>query len=112
MNTLKNHLILFDAECPMCRIYTKAFVSSGLLEQHGRAAYQEIAIDACPMIDRQRAVNEIALVNQTTGEVTYGIHSLFNVFASAIPVLKSLFEFAPFVWIMSKVYPLFLIIEG
>ncbi|WP_207534380.1 DUF393 domain-containing protein [Desertivirga arenae] len=104
MKALKNHLILFDAECPMCRIYTSAFVKGGMLDANGRAAYQELPEQACPMLDRQRAANEIALVNQETGEVTYGIESLFKVFAVAFPVFKPLFLFKPFVWIMSKVY--------
>jgi len=104
MKTLNNHLILFDAECPMCSLYTKAFVSAGLIESAGRAAYQQLNQSACPMVDRQRAVNEIALVNQTTGEVTYGINSLFKIFATAMPALKPLFAFTPFVWIMSKLY--------
>jgi len=104
MNTLNNHLILFDAECLMCKLYTQAFVSTGLLDENGRAAYQDTTVETCPMVDRQRAVNEIALVNQTTGEVTYGIESLFKVFSVAIPILKPLFEFAPFVRLMSKVY--------
>ena len=104
METLKKHLILFDAECPMCRMYTRAFVSGGLLEKEGRAAYQDLDADACPMLDRQRAVNEIALVNLETGEVSYGIQSLFKVCAVAIPFLKRLFLFGPFILIMSKVY--------
>lgn len=104
MATLKNHLVLFDAECPMCDMYTKVFVKTGLLEQEGRAAYQDLSPQACPMLDRQRAANEIALVNQETGEVSYGIVSLFKVFAIAIPFLKPLFNFKPFVWLMSKVY--------
>jgi len=104
MNTLKNYLILYDAECPMCSIYTKAFVNTGLLEQNGRASYQETSEAACPLVDRQRAVNEIALVNQTTGEVSYGIQSLFKVFAVAVPFLKPVFEYKPFLWLMSKVY--------
>jgi predicted DCC family thiol-disulfide oxidoreductase YuxK len=104
MKTLQNHLILFDAECPMCRVYTKAFVNVGLLEENGRAAYQDIQQETCPMLDRQRAVNEIALVNQETGEVSYGIKSLFKVFGVALPALKPVFEFKPFVWLMSKMY--------
>lgn len=104
MKALKNHLILFDAECPMCRMYTQVFVQSGMLENDGRTAYQEIPAKACPMLDRQRAVNEIALVNQDTGEVTYGVESLFKVFAASFPVLKPLFEFRPFIWLMSKIY--------
>lgn len=104
MKTLKNHLILFDEECPMCRMYTNAFVSTGLLDQDGRAAYQELSAQACPMVDRQRAANEIALVNQETGEVTYGIESLFKIFALAMPFFAPLFRFKPFVWLMSKIY--------
>ena len=104
MKTLANHQILFDAECPMCKMYTKAIVSAGILDRNGRAAYQEITEESCPMLDRQRAVNEIALVNQETGEVTYGIESLFKVMAVAVPGLKPLFSFKPFVWLMAKVY--------
>lgn len=104
MKTLKNHLILFDAECPMCRMYTSAFVSSGLLDKAGRTAYQELPAQVCPLLDRRRAANEIALVNQETGEVTYGIESLFKIFAAAIPFLKPFLLFKPFVLLMSKVY--------
>jgi predicted DCC family thiol-disulfide oxidoreductase YuxK len=104
MNTLKDHLILFDAECPMCQLYTKAFVSTGLLDKNGRAAYQEYPEQACALVDWQRAVNEIALVNQKTGEVTYGIESLLKICAVALPVLRPLFSFKPFLWLMSTLY--------
>ena len=104
MTTLKNHLIFYDADCPMCSLYTKAFVHTGLLEHTGRAAYQQLQDNICPMVDRQRAVNEIALVNQETGEVSYGIQSLFKLFGTLMPVLKPLFTFKPFVWFMAKVY--------
>ena len=79
MKTLNNHVILYDAECPMCSVYTKAFVQTGLLGTDGRAPYQSLNENTCPLVDRQRAVNEIALVNQETGEVTYGIKSLFKI---------------------------------
>jgi len=104
MRTLKNHLILFDADCPLCTLYTRGFVNLGILEKEGRLPYQEFEDAACPLFDRQRAVNEIALVNQETGEVNYGISSLFKVFGTIVPILKPLFEFAPFVWLMGKVY--------
>lgn len=104
MATLHNHLILFDAECPMCNMYTKAFVSAGLLDANGRTAYQDYSDQACPMLDRQRAVNEIALVNRETGEVTYGVKSLFKIIATGIPLFKPVFDFQPFLWLMSKAY--------
>ena len=104
MKTLKNHMILLDNECPMCRVYTQAFVQSGMLEREGRAAYQSGLETVCPVIDRQRAVNEIALVNTQNGEVTYGVESLFKVIGNACPVFGPLFRFRPFAWLMSKVY--------
>jgi predicted DCC family thiol-disulfide oxidoreductase YuxK len=104
MKTLENHMILFDAECPMCDAYTKVFVKTGMLKAGGRAAYQTGMENACPLIDRQRAVNEIALVNLENGEVTYGVASIFKILGNAWPVFRPLFAFGPFIWLMSKLY--------
>ncbi len=103
MRTLKQHIILYDQECPMCSVYTKAFVITGMLEMNGRACYQHPPA-ACCNIDPQRAADEIALVNTITGEVRYGIHSLFAVLGNAWPFFNPLFRFGPFVWVMSKLY--------
>lgn len=104
MKTLNNHLILYDADCPMCKAYTKAFTRSGMLDNAGRASYQDMPAAACPLVDRQRAVNEIALVDTQTGEVSYGVQSLFKVIGNSFPLFAPLFRFAPFVWLMKKVY--------
>ncbi|WP_345955185.1 DCC1-like thiol-disulfide oxidoreductase family protein [Mucilaginibacter sp. PAMB04168] len=104
MKTLQNHIILYDAECPMCKAYTRAFTQTGMLNADGRASYQQMPEVACPVVDRQRAVNEIALVNTQTGEVTYGVDSVFKVLGHAFPVFMPLFAFGPFVWLMRKVY--------
>lgn len=104
MKTLKDHIILYDAECPMCKVYTHAFTTSGMLDAKGRAPYQDMPAAACPLVDQKRAVNEIALVNTVTGEVKYGIDSLFAVIAHSFPFLRPLFAFQPFVWLMRKVY--------
>lgn len=104
MKTLANHLILYDAECPMCNIYTKAFIKTKMLDQNGREAYQSMPAAVCPLVDKKRAVNEIALVNTQTGEVSYGVYSIFKILGNAMPVFKPLFNFRPFSWLMSKVY--------
>ena len=104
MKTLSNHTILYDSECPMCKVYTHAFTATGMLDTEGRAPYQEMPAFACPLVDRQRAVNEIALVNKETGEVSYGIDSLFKVIAHSFPFLRPLFSFRPFAWLMRKLY--------
>lgn len=105
MASLSNHIILYDAECPMCRLYTGAFVKTGMLDSNGRAAYQQAeVVAACPRVNMQRAVNEIALVNKETGEVTYGVQSLFTVLSASWPVLKPLFGCSPFLAVMKKLY--------
>ena len=96
-------MILFDGECPMCRAYTQVFVRTGMLDAGGRAAYQT-DMSACPLIDKQRAVNEIALVNLESGEVTYGVASIFKILGNAWPLLAGLFACNPFLWLMRKVY--------
>ncbi len=104
MKTLNNHVILFDNECPMCYVYTKAFVKTGMLPNNGREAYQNMPAEICPLVNQQRAANEIALINTETGEVTYGIYSLFKIIGNAMPVFRTLFNFVPFIWLMTKVY--------
>jgi predicted DCC family thiol-disulfide oxidoreductase YuxK len=104
MKTLSNHLILFDEECPLCALYTKAMVNTGVLDSDGREAYQQLEQEACPMVDRQRAVDEIALVDKTTGEVSYGVDSLLKILGNIMPLLKPVFMFKPFVWLMKKLY--------
>lgn len=88
----------------MCNLYTKGFVKTGMLEKEGRATYQQMPSDICTVVDRQRAVNEIALINTETGEVTYGIYSLLKIVGNSFPVFKPLFTCRPFIWMMSKVY--------
>ncbi len=104
MKTLKNHTILYDAECPMCRMYTKAFTSVGMLDKTGAQPYQQMPTAICTFVDQKRAVNEIALVDNHTGQVSYGIHSLFKVLGTSIPVFAPLFAFRPFIWLMTRVY--------
>lgn len=106
MKTLTNHVILYDANCPMCNIYTSAFIKTKMLGKDGRNAYQEMPENVCPYVDMKRAVNEIALVNTQTGQVTYGVHSIFKIIGNTIPFLQLLFTFKPFVYLMSKVYAL------
>jgi hypothetical protein len=111
MRTLRHYLILYDAECPMCQLYTRAFTKSGMLEPGGRAPYQTVLDPesgqlpaTCPLIDRQRAVNEIALIDTSTGEVRYGIESMFKVIGHSFPLFRPLFNNSAFTWLMRKTY--------
>jgi predicted DCC family thiol-disulfide oxidoreductase YuxK len=104
MKTLKDHIIFYDAACPMCGAYTSGFVKAGMLDENGREAYQSLSALQSDNIDRERAVNEIALLNTRTGAVSYGIDSLFKVLGHSFPVLRPLLRLKPFGWLMDKLY--------
>jgi hypothetical protein len=75
-----------------------------MLDKDGREAYQQMSKQSCTLIDKDRARNEIALVNTVTGDVYYGIDSIFKVLSTNYPLLKFLFAFVPFRWVMKKLY--------
>jgi predicted DCC family thiol-disulfide oxidoreductase YuxK len=102
MKTLHNHVILYDADCPMCNLYTKAFVKTGMLDSHGRVPYSPNTLP--PQVNAKRACNEIALVNCATQEVTYGIDSLFKILAIRFSFLNPLFKLSIFRAVVSQLY--------
>lgn len=104
MKTLKDHTICYDGVCPMCNVYTRAFVQTGMLDRAGRETYQCLPKELRQRIDLQRAVNEIALVNRSTGEVYYGIDSLFHVIGHSFPPLQFLFRWKPFAFMANVLY--------
>jgi hypothetical protein len=89
MKTLKDHTIFYDDECPMCNVYTKAFVKTGMLDKQGREPYS-LAVDTIAYVDWHKAKNEIALVNRKTHEVSYGIDAMLQVLIHRFPFLQLL----------------------
>lgn len=103
MKTLSHHVLIFDEDCPLCKAYTGAFIKTKLLDENGRQPYTQLNEETC-LIDKDRARNEIALINTKTGHVIYGIDSLFKVISHRFTILAPLFGFAPFRWLMKKLY--------
>jgi predicted DCC family thiol-disulfide oxidoreductase YuxK len=104
MKTLKDYVLIFDGECPLCRTYSSAFVKTGMLDVHGRESYQEMDTRVCYLVDKDKARNEIALVNKHTGDTLYGIDSLFRILENSFPFFTRLFHLAAFRWLMKKLY--------
>lgn len=102
MKTLHNHVILYDADCPMCNLYTSAFIKTGMLDSNGRMAYSPAVLP--PQVDAKRACDEIALVNSNTNEVTYGIDSLFKILAHRFIFLSPLFKLNVFRIFIAQLY--------
>ena len=106
MKTLENHVLIYDKNCPLCNLYTGAFIKTNMLDKNGRADYCSMDFSLLPHLDLARAKDEIALVNTKTGSITYGIDSLFKILSSSIPVLGYVFKWSAFKFAMGKFYAL------
>jgi predicted DCC family thiol-disulfide oxidoreductase YuxK len=93
MKTLENHTLLYDSECPLCKVYTSAFIKAQLLDHNGRKAYCNLSSDEQTFVDKKRAANEIALVDTNNKTVIYGIDSLLKVMGHSMPWIERIGNF-------------------
>ncbi len=104
MKTLKNHTLIYDNECPMCNIYSKGFIKSGMLDEKGREAFTELSFKNKNLIDFNRAKNEIALVDHEKNKVIYGLDSLLLIIGNSFPSLEKIARIKPLYWFFKKLY--------
>ena len=104
MKTLKNHTLIYDNECPMCNIYSKGFINSGMLDENGREAFTELSLKNKNLIDFKRAKNEIALVDHNKNKVIYGLDSLLLIIGNSFPLLEKITRIKPLYWFSKKLY--------
>jgi len=104
MKTLQNHTLIYDNECPMCNLYSKGFIKSGMLGENGREAFTELSLKNKNLIDFHRAKNEIALVDHEKNQVIYGLDSLLLIIGNSFPTLEKIARIQPFYWFFKKIY--------
>jgi len=104
MKTLENQTLLYDENCPLCSLYTTGFVKSGMLDENGRKSYCQLSDEEQSYVDLKRAPNEIALVNNVTKTVTYGIDSLIKVVGFSFPLIERIATIKPVNFILKKMY--------
>lgn len=104
MNTLKDHVLLYDKDCPLCKAYSGAFVKTKMLDADGRQDFGSTNFNQFPNLNISRSRDEIALINTSTGNIIYGIDSLFKIIVNSFPFLKFIFDCSIFQTIMRKVY--------
>lgn len=104
MKTLQNHTLIYDNECPMCNIYSKGFIKSGMLDENGREAFTEMSFKNKNLIDFNRAKNEIALVDHNKNRVIYGVDSLLLIIGNSFPMLEKMARIQPLYWFFKKLY--------
>jgi len=91
---IQEYTLLYDAYCPLCQAYSNAFIKFGFLNKEGRLNWNEISDSIKSQIDVDRSRHEIALVNVHTGDVFYGIDSLFTILSSNLKWFNILFNYA------------------
>ena len=104
MEPLKNHTLIYDNECPMCNIYSKGFIKSGMLGESGREAFTDLSLENKSVNDFHRAKNEIALVDHEKNKVIYGLDSLLLIIGNSFPLLAKITRIKPFYWFFKKLY--------
>lgn len=104
MKTLEQHTLIYDKDCPMCRMYTKAFIRSGMMDRQGRLPFHELNNKQFTLLDTNRARNEIALINTQTQAVTYGLDSLLTIIGHSFPALARIARFPPLYFGFKQLY--------
>ena len=104
MKTLKNQTLLYDEDCPLCRVYTKGFITAGMLDENGKKPYCQLTEEEQNFIDIQRASNEIALVDNENKTVLYGIDSLLKVIGFSFPWMEKVGNWKLINFLLKKLY--------
>lgn len=104
MKTLENQTLLYDEDCPLCSVYTTGFIKSGMLDENGRKSYCQLSPEEKNFVDLKRAANEIALVDNKTKTVIYGIDSLLKVIGFSFPWMEKAGTTKPINFFLKKLY--------
>jgi hypothetical protein len=104
MKTLENQTLLYDEDCPLCRVYTSGFIKAGMLDKNGKKPYCQLSDEEQNFIDVKRASNEIALVDNENKTVIYGIDSLLKVIGFSFPWMEKIGNLKPIKFFLKKLY--------
>lgn len=100
-------VLIYDASCPMCRVYTKGMVaadSSGLLSRISNEQLTDKEI--LNRLDRQRARHEIPMIDLDGGKTLYGVDTWLYALGQFSQPLKKLFSFGWVRVVLQKIYAL------
>lgn len=101
---MKNKILIYDDNCPLCNWYSSQFVKLGFLPKDGRKAFSTLEEKYLLHIDFDKSRNEIPLLDVQTNEVLYGIDALLEILNSKIPYIKTIGNIKPIYWLLRKFY--------
>lgn len=103
---MKNKILVYDDNCPLCTWYSGLFEKYGFLTAGGRKPFSILDEDLLSKIDFDKSRNEIPLVDTSTNKVLYGIDALLEILDQKIPFVKATGNFAPLKWVLQRFYKL------
>jgi predicted DCC family thiol-disulfide oxidoreductase YuxK len=84
----RNKVIVYDDACPMCSLYTRAFVHTGMLEKENRISFSQLdQSDYADVLDPVRARHEIPLLDLNGGATLYGVDALVYILRQRLPFI-------------------------
>lgn len=99
-----NHILLYDDYCPLCVWYSGLFVKYKLLDPTNRQPFSTANEKLLSLIDFEKGRNEIPLIDQTNGTVTYGLDALLILLGKSFPFIKKAGNIQPVYWFLRKLY--------
>lgn len=99
-----NSVMIYDDACPLCKIYTSAFVQTGLLKENNRLAFSNSAQNQFSFVDWQKAKNEIPLIDVQEQNVLYGIDAMIAVLFQHQKWMQNILHWQPIHWVLQKFY--------
>jgi predicted DCC family thiol-disulfide oxidoreductase YuxK len=103
---MKNKILVYDDNCPLCTWYSGLFVKYGFLYADGRKPFSTLDDNLLSKIDFDKSRNEIPLLDISTNKVVYGIDALLEILDQKIPFIKTTGNFVPLKWLLKKIYKL------
>jgi hypothetical protein len=104
MKTLTQHILLYDQDCPICDLYSCGMQKTKMLDENGRQPYGEFRFEQNNFVNKKRAANEIALVDTSTNEVSYGIDALLKIFGTHYPIIGKIGNINWINFLLKKMY--------
>ena len=101
---MKNKILVYDDNCPLCTWYSGLFVKYGFLNADGRKPFSTLDDTLLLKIDFNKSRNEIPLLDTSSNKVLYGIDALLEILDEKIPFIKATGNFAPLKWVLKKIY--------
>jgi predicted DCC family thiol-disulfide oxidoreductase YuxK len=81
--------LIYDQDCPFCKMYSKAFVSTGLLQKEERISFSEVNDEELlKLVDWNKARNEIPFIDKAEGKVYYGVDALLKVLSAKLTFFR------------------------